>query len=295
MAFDAHANLAFSILDNSPGTAGLSLEVADGTGSRFPAVPFNATVWPSTALPTPANAEIVRVTAIATDTLTITRAQESTTAKQLATGYYIAAGVTAKSLTDIEGAFPVVTADIANDAVTNAKLANMAELTVKARLTAGTGDPEDVTIEALTAELPALVGDTGSGGTKGLAPAPAAGAAAANKYLHANGTWNADVYDLASQAWTIATGLTDGVETVLATRFGETTAPGTPAASRVVLYALNDSLLHFKNSAGTVKTVAVNSATTVADASGGANVDTEARAQLNALLAALRASKVIAT
>ena len=41
--------------------------------------------------------------------------------------------------------------------------------------------------------------------------------------------------------------------------------------------------------------VAVNSATTVADASGGAVIDVEARAQLNALLAALRASKVIAT
>lgn len=37
------------------------------------------------------------------------------------------------------------------------------------------------------------------------------------------------------------------------------------------------------------------SATTVADASGGATVDTEARAQLNALLSALRASGAIAT
>ena len=37
------------------------------------------------------------------------------------------------------------------------------------------------------------------------------------------------------------------------------------------------------------------SATTVADASGGATVDTQARAQLNALLAALRASGAIST
>lgn len=37
------------------------------------------------------------------------------------------------------------------------------------------------------------------------------------------------------------------------------------------------------------------SSTTVADASGGATVDTEARAQLNALLAALRASGAIGT
>ena len=33
------------------------------------------------------------------------------------------------------------------------------------------------------------MGDTGTGGTAGLAPAPAAGAAAAGKYLKADGTW----------------------------------------------------------------------------------------------------------
>lgn len=43
---------------------------------------------------------------------------------------------------------------------------------------------------AMTALLPALVGDSGSGGTKGLVPAPSAGDAAANKFLKANGTWS---------------------------------------------------------------------------------------------------------
>lgn len=41
------------------------------------------------------------------------------------------------------------------------------------------------------AQLPVLVGDTGSGGTKGAAPAPAAGDAAALKFLKADGTWSA--------------------------------------------------------------------------------------------------------
>jgi hypothetical protein len=40
-----------------------------------------------------------------------------------------------------------------------------------------------------TADLDALVGDSGSGGTKGLVPAPPAGAAAAGKFLKADGTW----------------------------------------------------------------------------------------------------------
>ena len=41
----------------------------------------------------------------------------------------------------------------------------------------------------VAADIPAMVGDTGSGGTKGAAPAPASGDAAANKYLKADGSW----------------------------------------------------------------------------------------------------------
>lgn len=84
-----------------------------------------------------------------------------------------------------------VASTIANDAVTNAKLANMATATFKGRTTAGTGDPEDLTGTQATALLDNFVGDSGSGGTKGLVPAPAAGDAAANKFLKANGTWAA--------------------------------------------------------------------------------------------------------
>lgn len=41
----------------------------------------------------------------------------------------------------------------------------------------------------LTADLIAFTGDSGSGGVKGLVPAPSAGDAAASKYLKADGTW----------------------------------------------------------------------------------------------------------
>ena len=43
----------------------------------------------------------------------------------------------------------------------------------------------------VTVLIDPMVGDSGSGGLKGLVPAPAAGDAAANKYLKADGTWNA--------------------------------------------------------------------------------------------------------
>lgn len=78
---------------------------------------------------------------------------------------------------------------VADDSITNAKLANMAAHTFKANNTGSTGDPVDVTVTQATAELNAMVGDSGSGGTKGLVPAPGAGDAAAGKFLKADGTF----------------------------------------------------------------------------------------------------------
>jgi hypothetical protein len=82
-------------------------------------------------------------------------------------------------------------ATIANSSVTNAKMANMATQTFKGRTTAGSGAPEDLTATQATAILNNFIGDSGLGGTKGLVPAPAAGDAAASKFLKADGTWAA--------------------------------------------------------------------------------------------------------
>lgn len=107
--FDATSNLAITTVATapSPATSGTSLVVASGKGSIFPAADgaganeFNATVWPSGETPNSTNAEIVRVTEVATDTLTITRAQESTSAISIGVGYNIAATITAKVIDDI--------------------------------------------------------------------------------------------------------------------------------------------------------------------------------------------------
>lgn len=100
---DAHKNLAHSTLSTPPsGTSGTSLVVGTGHGTRFPSTPFNATIWPAGVSPTFTNAEIVRVTGIASDTFTVTRAQEGTTAKTFTANSQIAATVTAKTLTDAE-------------------------------------------------------------------------------------------------------------------------------------------------------------------------------------------------
>jgi hypothetical protein len=81
---------------------------------------------------------------------------------------------------DVTGAAALT---IAADAVTNAKLANVATATIKGRATAGTGDPEDLTGTQATALL-----DSFTSGAKGLAPASGGGT---TNFLRADGTWTA--------------------------------------------------------------------------------------------------------
>ena len=103
---DAHKNFAYSTVATapSPASSGTSLVVAAGGEALFPAVPFNATVWPAAVQPLSTNAEVVRVTGITTDTLTIVRTQESSSARSIVVGDQIAATITAQTLTDAEAA-----------------------------------------------------------------------------------------------------------------------------------------------------------------------------------------------
>ncbi len=80
-------------------------------------------------------------------------------------------------------------ATIAANAVTLAKMAQVATARFLGRTTASTGDVESLTGTQATAMLDAVVGDAGSGGTKGLVPAPGAGDAAGGKFLKADGTF----------------------------------------------------------------------------------------------------------
>lgn len=101
---DSHKNFSYSAVATapSPAVSGTSLIVTAGDGVKFPTPPFNATVWPVGLVPIATNAEIIRVTALATDTLTIARSQEGSSARTIVTGDQIAATITAKTLTDAE-------------------------------------------------------------------------------------------------------------------------------------------------------------------------------------------------
>jgi hypothetical protein len=100
---DAHANFAFSVVTvaPSPAASGTTLTVLATTG--WPAVPFNATVWPAGSNPTAANAEIVRVTANTSGAFTIARTQEGTSARTIVPGDILSANPTALTFTDAEG------------------------------------------------------------------------------------------------------------------------------------------------------------------------------------------------
>lgn len=98
---DAVANFAYSTVSAapSPATTGTSLKVVSGT--VFPAVPFNAVIWPALEIPLSTTAEIVRVTANAAGTFTIVRREEGTAARTVIVGDQIMCAYTKRSYDEL--------------------------------------------------------------------------------------------------------------------------------------------------------------------------------------------------
>lgn len=74
----------------------------------------------------------------------------------------------------------------------------------------GTPATRKATITNFTKAIPVVVGDSGSGGTKGLVPAPGAGDAAAGKFLKADGTFAVPAGSGAPSTATYITQTADG-------------------------------------------------------------------------------------
>lgn len=102
MPWDIAKNFSKVTVSTGYDAVAVSVVLSAGHGLKLPTAPFNATWYNSTDYSDPSddpNVEIVRVTAIFTDTLTITRAQEGTTATTKNTAsktYKMIAGLTAK-------------------------------------------------------------------------------------------------------------------------------------------------------------------------------------------------------
>jgi len=92
-------NLANGIILTPPsGTSGTTLVLESGYGAIMPATPFFLTCTPPGQLSTMGNSEIIQVTARSTDTLTIVRAQKSSTARTMSAGWVVGNGVYAEDI-----------------------------------------------------------------------------------------------------------------------------------------------------------------------------------------------------
>lgn len=104
---DTFKNFAIGQLSTGYDDTATSIELATGQGARFPSSPFNAIWYNSTDYSNAAddpNAEVIRVTARTSDTLTILRAQENTAATVKNLGgktYTLFQGVTADALNSV--------------------------------------------------------------------------------------------------------------------------------------------------------------------------------------------------
>ena len=107
MALDAVSNFTNVTVSTTYGSGDTSIVLSSGQGALLPAVSFNVVWYCSSLYSNPAsdpNVEIVRVTNIATDTLTVTRAQEGTSASTKNSAgqtYKMLLSPTAKTITDI--------------------------------------------------------------------------------------------------------------------------------------------------------------------------------------------------
>jgi hypothetical protein len=190
---DALKNFAIGTVSTGYDASATSIVMTTGDSAKFPTVPFNVVWWNWTDYANPAddpNKEIVRCTNIATETWTVTRAQESTSATTKNTGgktYSIMQAVTAllmgqatpvsivpatapaagQILVGNAGgtAYAPVTVGtdatlaatgavtIATAAVTLAKMANLAQDQFIGRTTASTGVPETATITSYARQV----------------------------------------------------------------------------------------------------------------------------------------------
>lgn len=128
MALDPVKNFAISRVATAPSPAdsGTTLVVETGDGALFPdpssSGAYNVVIYPNGEQPTSTNAEIVRVTARTSDTMTIDREEESTSARTVVEGDIVMLGITAKMVTDLSTAITGVVTETGTQTLTNKTL-----------------------------------------------------------------------------------------------------------------------------------------------------------------------------
>ena len=126
------ANNAHSTLASGINTSATSITVASGHGARFPSL-AGAEFFFATLIDSSNNLEIVKVTARSTDVLTVTRAQESTSAASFSSGDRIELRITAAGLGEL-----ITPSDIAFKKVANTWVAAQQGRTFTGNITGST-------------------------------------------------------------------------------------------------------------------------------------------------------------
>ena len=109
------ANNAVTTLASGINNSATSITVASGKGALFPSL-TGAEYFYATLIDASNNLEIVKCTARSSDVLTVTRAQESTSARAFSTGDRIELRITAQSIVDATTSIP--NSSLANSAIT---------------------------------------------------------------------------------------------------------------------------------------------------------------------------------
>jgi hypothetical protein len=104
-------NNAISTLASGITNSDTSITVVSGGGTKFPSL-TGSEYFRATLIDTSNNLEIVKVTARSGNVLTVTRAQESTTARNFSTGDRIELRITAQSLLDAATTLTSLAADL---------------------------------------------------------------------------------------------------------------------------------------------------------------------------------------
>ncbi len=111
--FSGHKDLADSRVQTapSPKTSGTSMTLVSGGGALMPStLPFYAAVAPNNARPTHLNAEVVLVTNVVGDVVTMTRAVGGTSAKSISAGWQFYATLSSEWADEIEAAINAIPA-----------------------------------------------------------------------------------------------------------------------------------------------------------------------------------------
>ena len=127
------ANGGYATLASSITSSDTSITLTTGQGARFPSL-AGGDYFYATLIDTSNNLEIVKCTARSTDVLTVTRAQESTTARAYSAGDRIELRITAQGMvdnllaTDIDDILPSQTGNSGEFLTTNGTTASWAAL-----------------------------------------------------------------------------------------------------------------------------------------------------------------------